>query len=486
MLYTKLIKKAISFSTQVHETDQKQKRKGKDIAYIIHPLSVGLILARAGASEEIIVAGILHDTLEDSLVEKKITKEMLVEEFNEEIANLVVSVTEQNKELPWEVRKQEALEHIRKFSQGSLLVKSADILNNASELLEDYEKIGSEVFVRFNASREKIFQHYQNSITAIIEKWNESPLTSDLLELSVDLYRIQALEEGNLAYVYWNLLFIIYEINRIYKDSAVADQVKEICKHTRDVITIFNEDHDIGVLQKDFFDNMHKMDSIIKDIENKDEEKGIYMLLITHIADSLNSFDSFLKDSSIKEQNDEEKVTHFTSDEYLKIGEIAKPFWEKGISEQPPKFVIFTGGTGSGKTTIRRHDYPTGYVHFEFGEILNAIKKEFGEDNPKLGSYASLASDLILRESLEKKKNIVIEIIGDNKEIIETLMDKLKDIGYETTIKFIFCDPVEAYTRHIGAVKSDPDYLSVYFTQEATLSFLYQQLELGKLPAIAS
>ena len=240
MLYTKLIKKAISFSTQVHETDQKQKRKGKDIAHIVHPLSVGLILARAGASEEIIVAGILHDTLEDSVAEKKITKEMLVEEFNEEISNLVVSVTEQNKELPWEVRKQEALEHIKKFSQGSLLVKSADILNNASELLDDYEKIGGEVFARFNASREKIFQHYQNSITVITEKWNESPLVSDLLELSVELYRIQAIEEGNLAYVDWNQYFILYEINRVYKESTVTNNVIDICRQTRDNIAVFH------------------------------------------------------------------------------------------------------------------------------------------------------------------------------------------------------------------------------------------------------
>ena len=85
MLYTKLIKKAISFSTRVHEIDQKQKRKGKDIAYIVHPLSVGLILAKAGASDEIIAAGILHDTLEDSIASNKITKEILAKEFGDEV-----------------------------------------------------------------------------------------------------------------------------------------------------------------------------------------------------------------------------------------------------------------------------------------------------------------------------------------------------------------------------------------------------------------
>ncbi len=42
---------AIRFSIRTHEVFQKQKRKGKDIAYINHPLTVGVILARAGATE---------------------------------------------------------------------------------------------------------------------------------------------------------------------------------------------------------------------------------------------------------------------------------------------------------------------------------------------------------------------------------------------------------------------------------------------------
>jgi len=179
------------------------------------------------------------------------------------------------------------------------------------------------------------------------------------------------------------------------------------------------------------------------------------------------------------------KVAQFSGEEYLKIGEIARPFWEKSISENPPKFVIFMGGVGSGKTTIRRQEYATGYVHFEFGEILNAIKKEFGEDNPKLSSYAAMASDMILRESLEKKKNIVIEIIGENKDLIDPLINKMKEIGYELSLKFIDCDPAEAHERHLNAVKEGPEYLSAHFTQEATLSFFYQQLELGEMPVLA-
>lgn len=77
MIFTPAIKKAIFFSVKTHEVYQKQKRKGKDIAYITHPLTVGLILARANAPEDVVIAGILHDTIEDSVDNKKVTREML-------------------------------------------------------------------------------------------------------------------------------------------------------------------------------------------------------------------------------------------------------------------------------------------------------------------------------------------------------------------------------------------------------------------------
>jgi (p)ppGpp synthase/HD superfamily hydrolase len=194
MLYNYKISRAIRFSTKVHEIHQKQKRKGKDIPYITHPLTVGLILSRAGADEDTIVAGILHDTIEDSKPEKKVTKEMLVEHFSEEVAELVSSVTEPNKELSWEERKREALEHIKTFSHSALLVKSADIISNASELVEDYEKDGEVVFERFNAPKDKLLQHYLKVITAIIERWSDNPLVEDLQWMARELQTISAFQ----------------------------------------------------------------------------------------------------------------------------------------------------------------------------------------------------------------------------------------------------------------------------------------------------
>lgn len=190
MIYSQKLKNAIKFAIKTHDVYQKQLRKGKDIAYVTHPLTVGIILANAGASDDVIAAGILHDTIEDSIAEKKVTMEMLVERFGETVAQLVLNVTEQNKLLSWEDRKRDALEHIENFSNDALLVKSADILSNMTELLDDYGRYGEQVFERFGASKEKTIAHQLASIEKIIANWPESPLAVDLRHLAENIQKI--------------------------------------------------------------------------------------------------------------------------------------------------------------------------------------------------------------------------------------------------------------------------------------------------------
>ena len=187
MIYTKKLKEAITFSIKTHEVYQKQKRKGTDIPYIIHPLTVGLILAHAGASEDVIIAGILHDTVEDSSPEKSVSKEMIAERFGESVAALVMSVTEEDQSRPWEVRKNDALEHIAHFSHGSLLVKSADTISNVSEIMDDHRKDGDDMFARFHSSKERTVANYLEVTKRLLLRWPESPLAKDLKHIHVQL-----------------------------------------------------------------------------------------------------------------------------------------------------------------------------------------------------------------------------------------------------------------------------------------------------------
>ena len=57
------IQEAIIFATLAHEG---QKRKGTDIPYIVHPMEVMQILTECHCNDDVVIAGILHDTLEDT------------------------------------------------------------------------------------------------------------------------------------------------------------------------------------------------------------------------------------------------------------------------------------------------------------------------------------------------------------------------------------------------------------------------------------
>jgi (p)ppGpp synthase/HD superfamily hydrolase len=185
---------AIKFAAKTHNHYQQQVRKGKDIPYITHPLTVGIILTGINASEDVVVAGILHDTIEDSIDEKKVTPKMLTERFGKNVSDLVMSVTEVDKSMSWADRKREAIEHIKHFSNDSVLIKSADIISNVSELLDDYERYGDEVFERFKASKEDTIKNILKTTNTIIAKWSKNILIKDLKSLLVGDINIKDIE----------------------------------------------------------------------------------------------------------------------------------------------------------------------------------------------------------------------------------------------------------------------------------------------------
>jgi len=157
-----MINRAIEIAVKAHE---KQLRKGTEIPYIVHPLSVGIILAKGGAPEEVIVAGILHDTIEDT----DVTFEEIREIFGESIANIVKGASESDKSLPWEERKQHTIDSLASESIEVLLVICADKLDNLRSIASEYQRIGEVVWKRFRRGKESQFWYY-SSVARGLEK----------------------------------------------------------------------------------------------------------------------------------------------------------------------------------------------------------------------------------------------------------------------------------------------------------------------------
>ena len=186
MVFEPKLQKAIRVAIEAHSG---QTRKGKKVPYVTHPLLVGFILARIGASEEVLIAGILHDIVEDG--HGRFTFDDIKREFGLKVLKNVENVSEKDKSLPWEERKRRALEKIKEMDRDSLLVKSADILHNMADLIGDLKKKGDKVFESFNAPKEKQLKRYQNLIEELERTWPENPLLPELKENFLTLLKFE-------------------------------------------------------------------------------------------------------------------------------------------------------------------------------------------------------------------------------------------------------------------------------------------------------
>ncbi len=129
MINSSLVLKAAKFAALKH---RDQRRKDVESSpYIIHPISVALVIADIGGIEEpeILAAALLHDTLEDT--DTSVSE--LDEIFGETVRQYVEEVTD-DKSLPKEERKQKQIEHAATLSKGATLIKLGDKISNVSDV----------------------------------------------------------------------------------------------------------------------------------------------------------------------------------------------------------------------------------------------------------------------------------------------------------------------------------------------------------------
>ncbi len=165
---TNNIFRAIEFAAKAH---QGQFRKGTGIPYIVHPIGVMRILINNNCASEVVIAGILHDTVEDSVV----TLADIAKHFGRDVEELVGYASEPDKSGTWENRKQHTIDVIKIASANALFVICADKLDNLKSIYEDYQKTGELFWNRFNKPKEKQYWYFR-SICEQLEKRYEDGL----------------------------------------------------------------------------------------------------------------------------------------------------------------------------------------------------------------------------------------------------------------------------------------------------------------------
>jgi len=124
-----IVIKAMAFAADKH---RNQRRKDAEASpYINHPIALADVLANeAGIEDErVLVAAILHDTVEDT----ETTEQELVRNFGQEVADIVAEVTD-DKSLPKAERKRLQVEHAPTLSRRARLIKLSDKICNLRDV----------------------------------------------------------------------------------------------------------------------------------------------------------------------------------------------------------------------------------------------------------------------------------------------------------------------------------------------------------------
>lgn len=130
------------------------RRKGSGVPYISHLFAVMYLASRVTDDEDVLVACLLHDTLED--VPGEYSEERMRREFGDRVTAMVLDVTKDPDFTDWRERNEAYLRHLdRSASDEAVLVACADKLHNLKSILVDHEQLGDALWERFNAGREQ-------------------------------------------------------------------------------------------------------------------------------------------------------------------------------------------------------------------------------------------------------------------------------------------------------------------------------------------
>jgi (p)ppGpp synthase/HD superfamily hydrolase len=185
--YSDRINHAFAFAAKHHD---QQVRKGTRLPYLTQPANVAVILTRYAQDEPTVVAGILHDTVEDA-VREGWTSEMLDErigrKFSPAVLATVLAVIERRTdddgvELSSEDRKRDVLARLEAASEAARWVCAADKLHNANTIVYDLARTSfpETVWGRFSAGREGTVRWYRDVCTRMRAVGFDAPIVREL------------------------------------------------------------------------------------------------------------------------------------------------------------------------------------------------------------------------------------------------------------------------------------------------------------------
>ena len=156
-------------------------RKGTDIPYVTHLFCVMANVAEHGGDEDLCIAAVLHDYLED-IPGSSVSQ--LAAQFGDRVADIVLALSDSTvlPKPPWRERKEGFLGRLAGESEDVKLICAADKLHNVRSLLRDIKRDGLATLDRFSGGRDGTLWYYTQVVVVLSKGW-QHPLLDELSEV---------------------------------------------------------------------------------------------------------------------------------------------------------------------------------------------------------------------------------------------------------------------------------------------------------------
>jgi (p)ppGpp synthase/HD superfamily hydrolase len=195
--YSDVINHALAFAAKHHD---RQVRKGTRLPYLTHPANVALILTRYGRDTDTVVAGILHDVIEDCVRDgysREMLEQRIGDKFGAKVLDTVLAVTyrrndDDGVELSGDDRKTDYLERLSGASEEARWVCAADKIHNASSIVADLKRtVDTEtIWSRFGGGRAGTGRWYRQVYERLREVGFDAPIMAELDKASGELQEL--------------------------------------------------------------------------------------------------------------------------------------------------------------------------------------------------------------------------------------------------------------------------------------------------------
>jgi len=184
--------RAFLFAAEMHAG---QGRKASTVPYIAHLMGVASLVLEAGGDEDLAIAALLHDVVEDcggAPMLKEVRRR-----FGKRVAKIVEGCTDTDidPKPPWRARKENYLWHLRRADQDTRLVSAADKLHNVRSILTDYRDAGESIWARFNGGRDGTLWYYR----ALLDEFLRSKPNRIARELELAVNDLELAAKGKKA-----------------------------------------------------------------------------------------------------------------------------------------------------------------------------------------------------------------------------------------------------------------------------------------------